>query len=58
MKRINSSNIWYDGLGYWIERPKGTLNGPYTNEQLESGVITGDDSTVIELDKTVIYPVK
>lgn len=58
MKRINNSNIWFDGIQYWIERPKGTMNGPYTNEQIQSGSVQGDDSTVIELDKTILYPVK
>lgn len=65
MKRVHNSplgnDIWFDGLNYWRGKP-GSLVGPFTQSELhdvaQQEERTGEDSTIISLDKTTLYSVK
>lgn len=65
MKRVMNSplgnDLWFDGLNYWRGQP-GKLVGPFTDSELHDVAqqenLTGEDSSVISLDKTTLYSVK
>jgi len=65
MKRVYNSpmgnDLWFDGINYWRGQP-GSLVGPFTESELHDVAqqenLTGEDSSIISLDKTTIYSVK
>jgi hypothetical protein len=65
MKRVQNSplgnDLWFDGLNYWRGRP-GSLVGPFGESELHDVAqqenLTGEDSSIISLDKTTLYRVK
>jgi hypothetical protein len=64
MKRVYNSpmgnDLWFDGINYWRGQP-GSLVGPFTESELHDVAqqenLTGEDSSIISLDKTTIYSV-
>ena len=65
MKRVHNSqipNLWFDGLNYWTGSATGAKAGPFTDSDLhdisQQQDLVSEDSTVIQLDKTTLYPVK
>jgi hypothetical protein len=63
MKRVHNNplgnDLWFDGHQYWRGQP-GSLVGPFTNSELHDIAtqenLTGDDSTIIQLESTQLYP--
>lgn len=63
MKRVHNNplgnDLWFDGENYWRGQPGG-LVGPFTNSELHDIAtqenLTGDDSTIIQLESTQLYP--
>ena len=65
MKRVQNSplgnDLWFDGLNYWRGQPP-HLVGPFTDSELHDHAqqenLTSEDSSIIELDKMTLRPLK